>query len=69
MPGRSRRVADLSSKCRSVSVIIPTLNEEQYIPRCIRSISGRRCVGKIIIVDAASKDQTRLIGGGRPGRG
>ena len=59
--GRNCRMADPSSKCRSVSVIIPTLNEEQHIVRCIRSVSGNRHLCEIIVVDAGSGDQTREI--------
>ncbi|MFZ2631491.1 MAG: glycosyltransferase [Desulfosalsimonadaceae bacterium] len=60
-PGRNRRMADPSSKCRSVSVIIPTLNEEQHILRCIRSVSGNRYVDEIIVADGGSYDQTRRL--------
>ncbi|RJP95319.1 MAG: glycosyltransferase [Desulfobacteraceae bacterium] len=59
--GRSRRMAGPPSKCRSLSVIIPTLNEEQNIVRCIRSVSGNRCACEIIVVDAGSGDQTRKL--------
>ncbi len=45
----------------SVSVIIPTLNEEKNIIKCIRSVSGNGHVLEIIVVDAGSKDQTRLF--------
>jgi len=60
-PGRSRRMAGPPSKCRSVSVIIPTLNEERNIFRCIRSVSKSRYVDEIIVVDAGSTDQTRRL--------
>lgn len=60
-PVRNRRMADRYSSCRSVSVIIPTLNEEQHIVGCIRSVSGNRHVCEIIVVDAGSEDQTRML--------
>lgn len=56
-----RRQKSASFPCRSVSVIIPTRNEEKYIGPCIRSVSGNRHVLEIIVVDAGSNDQTRLM--------
>jgi glycosyltransferase involved in cell wall biosynthesis len=61
MSGRNRRTADNSSRCRSVSVIIPTLNEEKHIVRCLRSVSGNRYVDEIIVADGGSIDQTRRL--------
>ena len=49
------------SSFQTLSVVIPTLNEEKNIVKCIRSISGNRHVLEIIVVDAGSKDQTRLF--------
>ena len=43
-----------------VSFIIPTLNEEKYIGRCIRSI-GRAKNTEIFVVDTHSKDATAKI--------
>lgn len=62
-----------------ISIIIPTLNEEKYLPRlleCIKSQSYKDY--EIIIADNNSKDKTRkiakkyrcrLTGGGHPGIG
>jgi glycosyltransferase involved in cell wall biosynthesis len=48
----------------SVSIIIPTLNEEKYLPLCLDSIScldyDRELI-EIIVVDNGSTDQTREI--------
>lgn len=48
-------------KCRSVSVIIPTLNEEPRIARCVRSVLDNRYVDEIIVVDGGSTDRTREL--------
>ncbi len=46
-----------------VSVIIPTLNEEKYIERCLFSLRDQDfdCPYEIIIVDSASEDDTIKI--------
>jgi len=43
-----------------VSVIIPALNEEKYLPRCLKSLSrqSRREESEIIVVDGGSVDRT-----------
>jgi hypothetical protein len=43
-----------------ISVIVPTLNEEKYITRCLKSLSTQIYKGhyEIIVVDAASTDRT-----------
>lgn len=53
-----RRTAAKPTSCRTVSVIIPTLNEEKSILDCIYSAYGNRSVCEIIVVDAGSSDQT-----------
>lgn len=46
----------------SVSIIIPTFNEERYLPRLLRSIREQSVQPKeIIVVDAYSVDNTRKI--------
>jgi len=54
------RKTDHPPECKSVSVIIPTLNEENNIDSCIQSVSGNQYVNEIIVVDAGSTDQTRV---------
>lgn len=49
------------NSCRSVSVVIPTRNEESHIEDCIRSVSKSPYVSEIIVVDAASADNTILL--------
>lgn len=46
-----------------VSVIIPALNEEKYIEKCLNSVSHQRFFGtyEIIVADGASTDKTREI--------
>jgi len=52
---------DDPATCRSVSVIIPALNEEKNILSCIRSVSNNPRVCEIIVVDAGSGDRTRTL--------
>jgi len=47
--------------CRTLSIVIPTRNEEAFIERCIRSVSRSPHVREIIVVDAASGDKTRFL--------
>ncbi len=56
-----RRNNKISSKCHSISIIIPTLNESANIFSCIQSVFGNRHVREIIVVDAGSKDQTQRL--------
>jgi glycosyltransferase involved in cell wall biosynthesis len=51
----------MSSPCHSISIIIPTLNEEKNIVPCIRSVSESRQVCEVIVVDGGSRDQTQLL--------
>ncbi len=45
-----------------ISIIIPTLNEEQYLPRCLDSIKNQDSSDyEIIVADAGSKDATCAI--------
>jgi len=46
-----------------ISVIIPTLNEEKYLPRCLRSLVNQATDRsmEILVVDGGSKDQTAQI--------
>ncbi len=46
---------------KQVSVIIPALNEEKYIPLLIGSLEGLEWIGEIIVVDGGSTDQTQTI--------
>jgi len=43
-----------------ISVVIPTLNEEKYIPKCLESLREQEFNGdsEIIVVDGGSKDST-----------
>ena len=44
-----------------ISVIIPTMNEEKYIGRLLKSIKDAGFNGEIIVVDGGSKDRTMKI--------
>lgn len=47
-----------------ISVIIPTLNEERYLPKCLKSVleqSLPRNMYEIIVVDSRSSDRTKEI--------
>ncbi|MDA1337401.1 MAG: glycosyltransferase [bacterium] len=62
-----------------ISVIIPTLNEEEYLPVVLRSVRKQKIKDlEIIVADAGSKDATvdiaksfgcRVTKGGMPGKG
>lgn len=43
-----------------VSVIVPSLNEERYLPKCLKSLvrQSRREMAEIIVVDGGSTDRT-----------
>lgn len=43
-----------------ISIIIPTLNEEKYLPRCLSSLinQSRKEIREIIVVDGGSTDET-----------
>jgi hypothetical protein len=43
-----------------ISVIIPTLNEAKYLPKCLNSLTNqsRREIGEIVVVDGGSTDGT-----------
>ncbi len=47
-------------RCK-VSVVIPTLNEEKNIARCIESIVQQNVAAEIIVADGGSVDKTRSI--------
>ncbi len=46
-----------------ISVIIPTLNEEKYIHKCLRSLKSQEFEGsyEVIVVDGGSQDRTMEI--------
>ena len=48
-------------RSQSISAVIPTLNEQTNIGRCIQSIKNRTAVAEIIVADGGSTDNTREI--------
>ena len=48
-------------KPKSISVIVPALNEEFSIGRCIESLKNRTAVTEIIVADGGSTDKTKTI--------
>lgn len=62
-----------------LSIIIPTLNEEDYLPKLLESIKSQSFKDyELIVADAGSKDATlvfsrehncKVVGGGLPARG
>jgi rSAM/selenodomain-associated transferase 2 len=46
---------------QSISVIIPTLNEEEILGRCIDSLRNRTGLAEIIVADSGSVDKTRHV--------
>ncbi len=59
--GHERCLKNPPNPCRSVSIVIPTLNEEKNILACIQSLSGNHYVKEIIVVDGGSTDRTRVL--------
>jgi len=52
----------------SISVIVPALNEETSIGRCLDSLKNRTAVKEIIVADGGSTDNTRSIALGHKAR-
>lgn len=48
-----------------ISIIIPALNEANYLPRLLKSIAGQTYTGRlqVIVVDGESKDKTAELAG------
>lgn len=62
---------------RRIDVIIPTWNEEAWLPRLLNCLEGSKVVRSVIVADNASEDNTRTIAqaygcrlaqGGRPAK-
>lgn len=51
----------IPARLESISVVIPTLNEEAELPETIRRLRGIQQVREIIVVDAGSADATRQV--------
>lgn len=45
----------------AVSIVIPTLNEEKYLPILLRSLSNLQLPLEIIVVDGGSTDRTLIV--------
>ncbi|MDP2820934.1 MAG: glycosyltransferase [bacterium] len=64
---------------RLLSIVVPTLNEELYLPYLLASLSKQTFKNlEVIVADAGSKDKTReiaqkwgakIVNGGRPAKG
>ena len=62
-----------------ISIVIPSLNEEEYLPKLLKSIQSQTFTDyEVIVADAGSKDKTveiaremgaRVVPGGMPGPG
>lgn len=46
---------------KSVAVVIPVLNEEDYIERCLASLGGQYFVVQTVVTDGGSADRTRQL--------
>jgi rSAM/selenodomain-associated transferase 2 len=49
------------SRPKSISAIIPTLNEAQRLVRCLESLKHRTALQEVIVADGGSTDRTRKI--------
>lgn len=49
------------SRVKTVSVVIPTLNEAENIRQCLTSLSDQSGVSQVIVADGGSRDGTRVI--------
>ncbi len=58
---REKRKKFPSSPCHSVSIIIPTLNEENHIVRCLQAFSDNARVVETLVIDAGSEDRTCIL--------
>jgi Glycosyltransferases, probably involved in cell wall biogenesis len=63
MNNKKLKKKNVASKVRKkISVIIPTLNEEKYLPKLLKSLKEQSFEDyEIIVSDAGSKDRTRAI--------
>jgi glycosyltransferase involved in cell wall biosynthesis len=62
----------------TLSVVVPTWNEELWLPRLLHALAGHPEVAEIVVADNASTDRTRevaarfgcrIVTGGRPAEG
>ena len=44
-----------------ISIIIPTYNNDRFLPKAVASAIMTKCVGEIIVIDDASTDKTKEI--------
>ena len=53
-----------------ISIIVPTLNEEQVLARCLQSLNSQSYAGEkeVIVSDGYSKDSTAKIAKGMGAR-
>ncbi len=45
----------------TISITIPTLNEESYVPRLLRSLAHQRVAMQVFVIDAHSEDGTKRV--------
>lgn len=51
----------MASSLQTISVVIPTLNEEESLPESVRRARANPEVCEIIVVDGGSRDNTRAV--------
>ena len=58
---RPVKVMEKEKISKDVSFIVPTLNEEEYLEKCLESIKKQEVSKEIIVVDGGSSDETLNI--------
>jgi glycosyltransferase involved in cell wall biosynthesis len=53
----------MQTKVGMISIVIPALNEEQFLPECLESLNGQEYCGdyEITVVDNSSTDDTSKV--------
>src|SRR5437870_13407833 len=59
--GNLELVSNLCHQYHVITVIIPTLNESQYLPGTLRALRANACPHEVVVADGGSDDDTVQI--------